>query len=320
MAEHQGKRLSDYSFVDLYLGEGYADMKGLKGSPNLRDPAPEDLHSQLNEVRLLCRMRMAIEKDPEFSLVIDDVMYRVTMIREINSQEVFVLRRSNAELRVLEKIGFAPFLNRQLTSPDLKGLVLIAGATDAGKTSTAAAVLKARLERIGGIGITIEDPPEVNISGIQGRGRCMQVRASRRTGGYKEHLIRSLRSNPDMILLGEVREEDAAEEVVNAALNGHFIISTIHANGVTEAIDRLASLADPNEAQAYKKLASGLKIVIWQSLVRNSQTGKVNIRYEFLSLIGDEMSGARNKILNGRISHLAQDIDMQRKRVDVNPL
>src|SRR3546814_7724012 len=79
--------------------------------------------------------------------------------------------------------------------------------------------------------------------GQHGHGWCEQVPASRFTGGYREHLIGSLRDNPDMILLGEIRDEATANEVVNASNNGHFILSTIHADSIPGAIERLSGMA-----------------------------------------------------------------------------
>lgn len=314
--------LGKLEFVDLYLGRDFADLKGLKGSPNLRDAVPKKYHSQLGDLWLRCRMQATAEKEHEFSLVLDGVMFRVTMVRDVTGTEVFVLRRSSAQLRPIEQVGIAPALVRQILSRDLRGLILIAGETGAGKTSTAAAILKSRLDIIGGIAVTIEDPPEVNLNGIQGRGRCMQVRASRRTGGYKEHLVRALRMNPDMILLGEVREEAAAEEVISASLNGHFIITTIHAASVSVAIERLALLArgtDPNPKGIYNRLAAGLKLVIWQELVRNPEGGEPAFSYEALTLVGEQASGARAKIASGNLGHLVQDVDQLMIRLNRNP-
>lgn len=318
-------RLVDLDFSDLYLGSGFADLKGLKGSTKLRDPVPVALHPQLRDIRHQCRILHAANKDPEFSMVIDGTMFRVTAEQEISSTEsVYVLRRSTAQLRSIDQIGIAPVITRILLDPRLKGLVLIAGETAVGKTSTACAVLKARLERIGGIAVTIEDPPEIDLNGEHGPGRCLQVRASRRTGGYKEHLVRAMRMNPDMILLGEVREEAAAEEVVRASLNGHFIISTIHAGGPIEAIDRLAGLAGTkNTETAYKSLSLGLKMVIWQDLVTDEKTGQRKFTYQALPLVdgirGFSASGARSKILTHKTNNLIQEIDQVMRILQLSP-
>ena len=308
-------KLCDIEFVDLYLGPTFADFKGMKGSKNLRDPAPAEVFDDLVEVRRQCKLMHHADGDPEFSLVVDGIMYRVAAERDISGKGfIYVLRRSTAQLRPIDKMGLHPMLTRIMLDPQLKGLVLLAGETGAGKTSTACAILKARLERIGGIAISIEDPPELDMNGEHGPGRCVQVRASRRTGGYKEHLTRALRMNPDMIFLGEVREEAAAEEVVQAAINGHFIISTVHAAGPIEAIDRLATLAGSgNLESSYKSLAQGLKMVIWQSLARDPDSGRVVFSYEALPLVngikGYTPSGPRSKIMSRKTAGLVQEID-----------
>lgn len=310
-------------FIDLYLGSDFADIKGLKGSKNLREPAPIELAAQLKELRTECRMRFSAERDPEFSLLVDGVMFRVTMVRDVTGGEIFVLRRSNAVLRPLNDIGIAPLITRQLMDPALRGLVVVAGETDAGKTSTIAAIIKARLERIGGIAVAIEDPPEINMNGVQGKGRCMQVRASRRTGGYKEYLVRALRMNPDMILLGEVREEAAAEEVVAASLNGHLIFTTVHAGSIVKTIDRLAKLASGNRestAGAYQNLAQGLSMVIWQKLEPEPNGEGRRLVYEALSFVGPDSQGIRNKIATGKSAHLVQDIDQFMRRLQIDPI
>src|SRR5690606_13984616 len=314
------KKLSELDFVDLYLGKDYAVLKGLKGSPNSTDPAPEYLKPVLEHLRGQCRFLVTTEKDPEFSIAHEGVMYRGTAMRDVSGTDIYTLRRSTAKVRAVNKIGIHPGVLLPLLDQNLKGPVLIAGETGAGKTSTAVAILRARLERLGGIAIAIEDPPEVPLNGPVGIGRCMQIRASRRTGGYKEHLTRSLRANPDMIFLGEVREEAAAREVVEASLNGHLIISTVHAGGVVATIERLASLASGNgpTAPTFNKLANGLQAVIWQALERDA--GQVRFRYEALSLIGPDSMGARSKLQSGNIRGIAQDIEQQMLKLKNAPI
>jgi len=313
-------RIAQLEFVDLYLGDDYALFKGLKGSRNLSDPVPAELRPELVELRKKCRFYQALERDPEFSMVIDDAMFRVTMIREVSGQVVFILRQSTAVIRPLNRIGIAPVFVRELLNPRLEGMVIITGQTGAGKTSTASSILDARLQKIGGVAVTIEDPPEANLNGARGKGRCVQIRASRRTGGFKEHLVRTLRANPDMIMLGEVRDEAAAVEAVNASLNGHLIVTTIHAGGVVSAIERMATLAaQSNPLEAQRKLANGLRMVIWQNLEMDAH-GAINYVYEALSLKGEKASGARSKIAAGRIGHLNQDIDQQMRQASLNPM
>lgn len=314
------KSLKDLQFVDLYIGTDYAELKGLKGSPNKLDPVPDEFKPSVNEVYRQCRFRYSASKDPEFSLAFDGVVYRVTVICDVTDDHVFILRRTTAEVRPIEKLGLPGSLVMQMLDQNLKGLVLVAGDTGAGKTSTIVSLLLARMNRHGGVGITIEDPPEVHLNGPQGKGRITQLRASRRMGGYKEHLMLTLRSNPDIIMLGEVREAEAAAVVVNAAINGHLILSTIHAGGVGEAINRLAqAAASARHAQVsvedcFRSLASGLRMVIWQKLEPGKNGGPPKFSWEALSLAGDNAQGARSKIASGNIAGLVHDIDQQMRQ------
>jgi len=314
-------RLSDLRFVDLYLGEDFAEIKGLQGSEHLTDPAPKELDAELQTIRRLCRSKHVEEKDREFSISVDGHRYRVTMLKEFDGTNIFVLRRFSLQVRALSELAFFSKIKTLFTRPDLKGLILIAGETGAGKTTTASAIVKARLENIGGVGLAIEDPPEVNLSGTIGRGRCIQVRASRQTGGYKEPLVLALRSNPDLIFLGEIREESAAAEVVHASINGHLIISTIHAASVSTAIERLAALAsgDRDPQVAYKMIAMGLKAVIWQQLTVSELGHEPALSYTALVLDGEQDSGPRGKIREGKCGQVEQDVDQQMRRSALNP-
>ncbi len=314
-------RLVDLTFVDLYLGANYAELKGLQGSKNLTDPVPPELDKEMEGLRIQCRVKCVSEKDPEFALSIDNHQFRVTMMREVNGTELYILRRFSLKVKSLDEIGLSDKLTRFLKKSDLKGLVIIAGETGAGKTTTASAILKSRLEYIGGVAIAIEDPPEINLQGKVGKGRCVQVRASRRTGGYKEPLVRSLRSNPDLIFLGEVREEEAAVEVIEASLNGHTIISTIHASSISTAVERLASLATAGREpeSALKKISMGLKAVIWQTVEADAPGLPPKLHYEALVLDGQSASGPRAKIASGKCGHLSQDVQQQMLKTLHNP-
>src|SRR5690606_10186105 len=125
--------------------------------------------------------------EPEFALQYDDINYRVTNITDVDGQAIFVLRRPTASLRPIEQVGLAPAIVSRLLRPALPGLIVVCGKTGAGKTSTAASLIKARMERYGGVAITVEDPPEVRLNGPHGpdgQGRCIQIEASRKHGGY----------------------------------------------------------------------------------------------------------------------------------------
>lgn len=116
------------------------------------------------------------------------------------------------------------------------GLILICGPTGSGKTTTIYSMLNTLAGR--GLNImTIEDPVEVELQGI------VQTQVNEEIGfGFPEGLRSILRNDPDVVLVGEIRDEQTAEIAVRAAMTGHLVISTVHANSPTGAIKRLINL------------------------------------------------------------------------------
>lgn len=311
--------LVNETFVDLYLGQDFAEFKGWEGH-GLRDQivsVPAAFDEEIAVLRKTCTSLRNVMKVNEFPLTHEGARFRVTATVDFDNKLVYVLRNTTAKLRNLRDIGIAPVFLQQAMQPDLTGLVLIAGETGAGKTSTAVSMLVARMEAYGGVAVTVEDPPEIMINGRLGKGRCIQQQASRVS--YKDLLVRALRMNPNLILLGEIRETETARAVLAASTNGHLIISTVHAGNVIEAIERLATEASgdgADPAAAYRKLANGLKLVIWQHVDR--KTGKFS--YEALSFIPQkESAGARSKLAAGKLQQLTQDIDVQQRRAENDP-
>ncbi|WP_164703902.1 ATPase, T2SS/T4P/T4SS family, partial [Pseudomonas viridiflava] len=93
--------------------------------------------------------------------------------------------------------------------------------------------------------LAAEDPAETDLNGRHGSGRWIQMQVSRRNGGYEEALMRGLRSGADMMFIGEIRDTPTAVEAVRAAINGLFIVTTVHAGTVPQAIERVITLAEP---------------------------------------------------------------------------
>lgn len=311
------KTIKDINFVDLYIGETYSDIKGLAGASASRVEAPEDLKDEIELVRQECARMYREQQDPEFALERDGVLYRVTYMTDIWGKAVFILRRSAAEVRPLASLGLPPVFLQTVLAKETRGLILIAGEMATGKTSTAASIIVQRLVHHGGIGVAVEDPPETQLNGIHGEGRCIQVRASRKSGGYKEHLIRAMRSGADLILIGEIRDAETAVEVIQASMNGHLIIATIHAADVKTAIERLASLSEAHfqHGTAYANLAMGLRAVLWQSLQSESTPNGTIRRLKCKTLIIDEHhAGVKTKIRNGEIAGIAQEIEEQSRQ------
>jgi general secretion pathway protein E len=158
-----------------------------------------------------------------------------------------------------ESLGLAaPALARLRTLLDIReGLVLVTGPTGSGKTTTLYAALRAIQER--GVNVvTVEDPIEYRLPGI------VQVQVNARTGLTFASALRSiLRQDPDVILVGEIRDAETASIAVQAALTGHLVLSTLHTIDAASAIARLDDLG----VDRYK-VAASLKGVVAQRLLR----------------------------------------------------
>jgi len=224
----------------------------------------------LSRIKLLSGMKLNIKdqaQDGRFSIKIaeTEIEIRSSILPGAYSESVVMRLLNPDSIDVdLKTLGIEPELqeifNRQLERPD--GLILNTGPTGSGKTTTLYAFLKQTITP--GIKIiTIEDPIEYHLPGIV----QTQVEAER---GYDfaAGLKASLRQDPDIIMVGEIRDIETAETAVHASLTGHLVFSTLHTNTAAGAFTRLIDLGvNP------KVLTSSIRIAIAQRLVRKLCTG-----------------------------------------------
>lgn len=182
------------------------------------------------------------------------------------------LGMSEAHQRILAEVAQKPF-----------GMILVTGPTGSGKTTTLYAVLK--LLHHPDVNITtIEDPVEYKVIGIN------QIQVNPQTNLTFAKGLRSIvRQDPDIILVGEIRDEETAEIAVNAALTGHLLLSTFHANDAATAIPRLLDM----KVEPFL-LASTIEVIIAQRLVRKIC---ITCRYSISSTskkIGEAFPGAKD--------------------------
>ncbi len=159
----------------------------------------------------------------------------------------------------LEAIGFDPDelarIDRLLQLRE--GLLLVTGPTGSGKTTTLYAALR-RVKARGVNIVTVEDPIEYRIAGI------VQVQVNEKAGLTFATALRSImRQDPDVVLIGEIRDRETAEIAIQASLTGHLVLSTLHTNDAASAITRLIDIG-----VAPYKIATALKGVVAQRLVR----------------------------------------------------
>ena len=167
---------------------------------------------------------------------------RVSTLPSVTGEKVVVriLDPANAE-RSLGELGMGDDGARAFRSllDQAHGVILVTGPTGSGKTTTLYAALR-RLDRAARNIVTLEDPVEYRLSGLT------QVQVHRRAGlGFAVALRSVLRQDPDVIMVGELRDRETAETAMAAALTGHLVLSTLHTNDAPSAVTRLVDMGAP---------------------------------------------------------------------------
>jgi MSHA biogenesis protein MshE len=183
-----------------------------------------------------------------------------TMPTQQGEAVVLRLLDQSGGLLGLEKLGMPPKTYERFHSIIRRpsGMVLVTGPTGSGKTTTLYATL-AEISREANNVITLEDPVEYRLPGIS------QVQVNEKAGLTFSRVLRSaLRHDPDVILLGEIRDADTAQIALRAAMTGHLLLSTLHTNDATSTPVRLLDMGVPRYM-----VASSLQAIVAQRLLRN---------------------------------------------------
>lgn len=204
------------------------------------------------------------------------------------------------EIPSLEWLGFPPELAQRLIGYN-NGMVLVTGETGAGKSSTLAALIQLLRRTRAGHVLTIEEPIEyVHEPG----GRCVvtQREVGRDVESFADGLKYGLRQDPDVILVGEVRDRETAQMALSAAETGHLILATMHTRDAKGALTRLVDLF-PQEVQedVRKQAAMSLRAVVSQRLLPNAVEGQRRVLALEVLIVNQQVQIA---IRTGRIEQL----------------
>lgn len=305
--------LADLKFTDLYLGGSASWMTGTPGHAGNPSPAPPELAEALEDLRKACAVEQEKTARNEFSIVHHGVAYRVSCLPS-QRELVYVLRRAPATVPRLDSLGLGTGQYAELMAPELTGLIIVAGAFGQGKTTTASALVASRLEAHGGVAVTVEDPPEMPLEGQWGRGVCYQTRGEQ--GQFAQACRHVARWAPNLLFIGEVRDQEPAVEALRAAINGSLVICTLHADSATSAVERMYTLASNGNSgdggnDVASLLAQGLAVVMHQALIGRP----AKLKSAMLTLRGEDGSGVRSIIKSRRFDQLGSAQDQQRNRM-----
>ena len=195
--------------------------------------------------------------------------YRFNVFRE-NGAAAIALRRLDDEFLSLEQLGLPSRLADFCGMSD--GLVIVTGPTGSGKSTTLATLINQINRTRDGHIITIEDPVEY----VHKSKRCLvrQRQIGRDATGFYPALVESLRQDPDVVLVGEIREINTIRTAITAAETGHLVFTTLHAGDCVGAIERLTSVFPPGEQDGMRRqLSLVLRGIFAQHLLSPAQSG-----------------------------------------------
>jgi len=254
---------------DIHIEPGESDVTvryRIDGQLEEKLKYPRNAHAAVvSRVKIISRLditRRMIPQDGRSTLKVQrrDVDLRISTLPSVHG-ETIVVRILDKENNLIElsKLGIPEndlnWVTDLISSP--QGIILVTGPTGSGKTTTLYAVLQQLSSKTNNL-ISVEDPVEYKIAGIT------QVQLNPKAGMTFPNALRAiLRQDPDIVMIGEIRDPETAEIAVRASITGHLVLSTLHTNDTVSSIIRLLDIGTP----AYM-VNSSLIGVISQRLVR----------------------------------------------------
>ncbi|HEY1377092.1 MAG TPA: PilT/PilU family type 4a pilus ATPase [Gemmataceae bacterium] len=264
-----------YEASDLHLKVGLPPMMRLKGIIRKMDAPPigEEQMERLFFEIMNPRLRKILEDTggADFAHVIgsDECRFRVNILKQ-RGHLGMVARRVNTKVPTFAGLGLPPSIE-QLCKYD-QGMIILAGVTGSGKSTTIASMLDYLNEREQLHILTIEDPIEYLFADKKSVVNQREVGID--VCDWHTALKHAVREDPDVILVGEMRDRDTFEAAIHAAETGHLVFGTIHASSAASTLGRILDLFPADMHQAIRQtLAFNLKSVVAQKLLPSIKPG-----------------------------------------------
>lgn len=269
------KRTINMGASDLHLAAGYYITMRIDGKLEIVDDqilSAEDTMDIAKQILTDKHMAMIEEKgDADLSVSVPDTgRFRVNAFKQRGSISIAV-RAVSLTIPTLEQLGLPPTL-RELTKKK-RGMILVTGPTGSGKSTTLASMIDIiNRERNNHI-ITLEDPIEY----LHKHKKCIVNQREKGSdfSRFGQGLKACLRQDPDVILLGEMRDHESIEIALTAAETGHLVFSTLHTIGAPATIDRIIDVFPAHQQQQVAvQLSNVLEAVVSQQLLIKNQGGR----------------------------------------------
>ena len=301
MIEIIGRYIEEYKFSDIHLKENQPVMLRVNGemitpeediisSSVLRQFANDSLTEKqldhLTEVR-----------DVDLAIEVGEYRFRVNFFYTSDGLSA-VLRKIETDIPAMTALNLPYVIQEVVDKPN--GLVLITGPTGSGKSTTLASIIDAINDTKSGHILTIEDPIEY----IHHPKECAisQREVGRDAKSFASALKASLREDPDVILVGELRDLETVQLAITAAETGHLVFGTLHTSGAPNTINRLIDVFPAaQQGQVRSQLAESLRLVVTQQLVKTADGQGRVAAFEIMVC----NHAVRNLVREGKIFQIA---------------
>ncbi len=294
---------------DCHLSAGEPPMIRIDGElKKLDNPAltKEEVHALVYDIMNDVQRRVFEEThECDFSFELGQIArFRVNVFMQ-RKGEGAVFRTIPTKVMSLEDLGMPPIL-KQLCNKD-KGLILVTGPTGSGKSTTLAGMIDYLNNSFEGHILTVEDPIEF----VHQSKKCLvnQRELGPHTHSFANALRSALREDPDIILVGEMRDLETIQLALTAAETGHIVFGTLHTSSAPKTVDRIIDVFPPNQqAQIRAQFAESIEAVITQTLLKKKIGGRV-AALEILT----GTTAVRNLIREGKIHQIPGTMQVSQK-------
>ena len=311
-------RLEMGDLLDLVLEEGASDLHIPCYSPpvlrlhgemtplDVEPMGPEDTEYLMKSITSESnQQKLAAEGSVDFGFAFGDrARFRVSVFKE-RGRWGCVLRMIPSTLLTLEQIGLPPSIKELLFKP--RGLILVTGPTGSGKSTTLASMIDVINQERSVHVVTVEDP--IEFYHTSKKSLVTQREVGSDVPSFAEAIRRALRQDPDVILVGEMRDLETISAAITAAETGHLVFGTLHTTGAAETIDRIVDAFPVDvQDQVRTQLSVGLQAVISQILLpKLGPDGKVHGRIAAFEIMLATPS-VRSRIRDNKTFQIRSDI------------